>query len=357
VSRKAVVTGGAGFVGSHLVDLLVDRDWDLLVVDDLSSGQMDNIAASRRRGRVNVHVMDIGSHELWDVVARFGPEVVFHLAAQSKVRPSVEDPLHDATVNVLGTINVLLAARGAGARRVVFASSGGAIYGSKARLPVAERTAKHPESPYGISKKVVEDYFRWFGSAFGLEYAILAMANVYGPRQDPGLEGGVIAVFARAMLEGRRPMIFGDGKQTRDFVFVEDAVDAFVRAADYGEGLLLNIGSGRETSVRDLYDMLASITGCPLLPEFTPAKPGEVARSVLDHSKARASLRWEPWTSLEQGLETTVDWYRTQGGRAERLLRLGLGLPALQRQGDLEHSSAVDAGVGEIAAHEPGQVA
>jgi UDP-glucose 4-epimerase len=315
VSRKAVVTGGAGFVGSHLVDLLVDRDWEVLVIDDLSSGQMDHIAAARRRGTVSVHVMDIGARELGDAVARFGPEVVFHLAAQSKVRPSVEDPLRDATVNVLGTINVLLAARGAGARRVVFASSGGAMYGSKARLPVTERAAKHPESPYGISKKVVEDYFRWFEEAFGLEYVILAMANVYGPRQDPGLEGGVIAVFARAMLEGRRPMIFGDGRQTRDFVFVEDAVDAFLRAADDGESVLLNIGSGRETSVLELYDMLASITGCPLRPEFVAPKAGEVARSVLDPGKARTTLRWEPWTSLEQGLEATVDWYRARGRR------------------------------------------
>jgi UDP-glucose 4-epimerase len=310
VSRKAIVTGGAGFVGSHLVDLLVDRAWDLLVVDDLSTGRLEHIAAARRRGKVSVLVMDIRAPEVAAAAARFGPEVVFHLAAQSKVRPSVEDPVLDASVNVLGTVNVLLAAARAGARRVVFASSGGAIYGDSARLPATERTPKHPASPYGITKKIVEDYFRWFARNHGLTYVLLAMANVYGPRQDPGLEGGVTAIFARAMIEGRRPTIFGDGRQTRDFVYVEDVVDAFARAADSRGGVLLNIGSGRETTVLRLYETLARLTGFSLPPEFADPKPGDIGRSVLDPARAGAILGWEAWTPLEEGLRRTVDWYR-----------------------------------------------
>ena len=217
MKRRAIVTGGAGFIGSHLTEVLLDRDWDVLVVDDLTSGKMENLGDARRRG-VSVHVTDIRSPELVDLFSRFAPEVVFHLAAQSKVRPSMEDPIHDAEVNVVGTLYVLGAARRAGARKVCFASSGGAVYGDGARLPVKETAVKHPASPYGISKKIVEDYFGWYRDVHGLEYSLLALANVYGPRQDPGLEGGVIAIFAQAMLGGRRPVIFGDGNQTRDFV-------------------------------------------------------------------------------------------------------------------------------------------
>jgi UDP-glucose 4-epimerase len=274
---------------------------------------MEHIAVARRRGRVGVLVEDIRAPELAAAAARFGPEVIFHLAAQSKVRPSVDDPLKDASINVLGTINVLQAAVRSGARRVVFASSGGAIYGGGAKLPATERTAKYPESPYGITKKIVEDYFRWFKASYGLDYVLLAMANIFGPRQDPGLEGGVTAIFALAMLEGRRPAIFGDGSQTRDYVYVGDTVDAYLRAADAGRGVLLNIGSGRETSVLELYEMLARITGFPYRPEFTDPKPGDIARSVIDPGRAKKVLGWEAWTPLEEGLRRTVDWYGGQG--------------------------------------------
>ncbi len=311
MSKKAIVTGGAGFVGSHLVDLLVDRQWDVLVLDDLSSGKMDYLAEARQRAKVGVHITDIGAPEIGDVVARFGPEVIFHLAAQSKVRPSVDDPRHDAEVNVLGTIGLLVAAAAAEVRKVVFASSGGAIYGEAAKLPVKETAAKRPESPYGISKKIVADYFRWFHEMYDVDYTLIAPANIYGPRQDPGLEGGVVAIFSQAMLGGRRPTIFGDGSQTRDFVFVEDVCDAFLRAADDGSGLLLNAGSGRETSVSDLYGTIASITGFQDPPQFEDSKPGDVARSVVDPAKAKSVLGWEAWTSLEDGLAQTVEWYKS----------------------------------------------
>jgi len=310
VTRRAIVTGGAGFIGSHLVELLVDRDWQVLVVDDLSSGQMEHISAARRRGDVAVHVMDVRGREFAEVAVRFDPEIIFHLAAQSKVRSSVEDPVHDADVNVLGTINVLEAAQAARVRRVVFASSGGAIYGGRARLPASERSTMKPESPYGISKKIVADYFRWFGEVYGVEHVLLAPANVYGPRQDPGLEGGVTAIFAKAMLGGERPVIYGDGSQTRDLVYVEDVVDAFWRATESGDGLLLNIGSGNETSVIDLYDLLARITGFGKRPRFEAPRTGDVARSVVNPAKAKAVLGWEAWTPLEAGLRRTVEWYR-----------------------------------------------
>lgn len=312
MTRKAIVTGGAGFVGSHLVDLLVDNGWEVLVIDDLSSGEMDHLADARQRVKIGIHVTDVGAPELGDVVARFGPEVIFHLAAQSKVRPSVEDPMRDARINVLGTLNVLQAAARAGTRKVVFASSGGAIYGGGAKLPVRETAAKRPESPYGISKKIVEDYFRWFKEFHRLDYTLIAPANIYGPRQDPGLEGGVVAIFALAMLKGRRPTIFGDGSQTRDFVYVGDVCDAFLRAADAGSGSLLNVGSGVETSVLDLYGAMAKATGFEAKPQFEAEKPGDVKRSVVDASKAASSIGWEAWTTLEDGLRRTVDWYRTQ---------------------------------------------
>lgn len=313
MSRKAIVTGGAGFIGSHLVDLLVDRAWEVLVVDDLSTGTMDNLGAARRRGKVGVHVMDVRAPALPDVAARYGPEVIFHLAAQSKVPVSMADPMRDAEINVLGTVNALLAATRAGAGRVVFTSSAG-IYGSRVRLPIKEKFAKRPDSPYGISKKIVEDYFRWFSEHHGLDYVMLAPANVYGPRQDPGLEGGVVAIFSGAMVEGRRPTIFGDGSQTRDFVFVADVVDAFLRAADAGEGQLLNIGSGVETTILELYDAIAAITGYSASPSFEAPKAGDIYRSVTDPAKARAALGWEAWTSLEEGLRRTVDWYRAGPG-------------------------------------------
>ena len=311
MTRRGIVTGGAGFVGSHLVDLLVDTGWEVLVLDDLSSGHMENVAAARRRGKVSVHVTDVRSDELPDLMGRFDPEVVFHLAAQSKVQPSVKDPVRDADINVLGTINVLQSAQRAGARKVVFASSGGAIYGGRAKLPVKERAAKRPESPYGISKKIVEDYFRWYSEMHGLAYTLIAPANIYGPRQDPGLEGGVVAIFSLAMIEGRRPTIFGDGSQTRDYVYVADICDAFTRAADKGDGRLLNIGSGVETSVNRLYAAVGAATGFDDAARFADPKPGDVHRSVVDASAAKKVLGWEAWTPLEDGLARTVEWYRS----------------------------------------------
>ena len=312
MTRKAHVTGGAGFVGSHLVELLVDNGWEVLVIDDLSSGVLENLTDARRRGKVAVHVTGIGTPELADVAERFGPEVVFHLAAQVKVPVSVADPVRDAETNVLGTLNVLESARRSGARKVVFASSGGAVYGPRTRMPARERSARVPPTPYGISKKIVEDYFRWYSEYHGLDYVLLAPSNIYGPRQDAGAEGGVVAVFIEQMLAGDRPTVYGDGNQTRDFVYVADVVDAFLRGADAGNGVFLNIAGGVETSITALYDQVASIIDFPVRPDFEAPRAGDVARSVLDPGRAKTVLGWEAWTSLEDGLAATVKWFRAR---------------------------------------------
>lgn len=307
---NALVTGGAGFIGSHLVDRLVDDGWSVLVVDDLSHGHLERLAQARRAGEVQVHQLDIRSPDLRAVAARFGPDVIFHLAAQSGVRPSVEDPRFDAEVNVVGTVNVLAAAAEVGAQRVVFASSGGAIYGEVVGPPADEQAPRLPDAPYGISKKIVEDYFRYFRQAGGVDYVLLALANVYGPRQDAAGEAGVVAIFSSLMLAGGHPIINGDGNQTRDFVYVGDVVDAFVRAAEIGGPGLFNIGSGREVSVIELFTLLSAMCGYRGDPVFGPAKAGDLRRSVIDPSAAERQLGWSAWTSLETGLRKTVDWFR-----------------------------------------------
>ena len=308
---RAIVTGGAGFIGSHLVERLVDEGTETLVVDDLSTGRLERLADARRSGGVQIHQLDVRAPELIEAAKRFKPEVVFHLAAHAQVRPSVDDPVHDASVNVLGTVNVLQAAVLAGVRRVAFASTGGALYGD-VQKPATERTPRKPESPYGISKKIVEDYFRWFADTYGLEYVMLAPANVYGPGQDPFGEAGVVAIFSRSMLDGRRPVIYGDGSNTRDYVYVEDVVDAFVRAGNLGGNRLLNIGTQKETSTREIYDLLARITGYRGEPRMEAPKQGDLARSCLDATAARKHLGWEPFTPLGTGLRRTVEWFRAR---------------------------------------------
>jgi len=307
---KAMVTGGAGFIGSHLVDRLVDEGWEVLVVDDLSVGRIANLADARARGRVQFHQVDIRDEAFVTVTERFRPEVIFHFAAQASVPVSARDPLFDASVNILGTINVLEAARQVEAIRVVAASSGGAIYGGDVKLPVKESYTKHPDSPYGISKKVVEDYFRYYRNTTGVDYVLAAFSNVYGPRQDPLGEAGVVSIFSNLMLQGKRPVIFGDGDQTRDYVFVTDVVDACVRAGGVGGGRLLNIGTGVETSVIELFRLLVNIIGFDKNPVFGDPRPGDIARSVVDATAAFKYLGWRAWTPLEQGLRQTVESFR-----------------------------------------------
>ena len=309
---KALVTGGAGFIGSALVDRLLAEGHAVDVVDDLSTGSLANLAEARADPDADFHFsrLDIRSDAVTDLLARRRPEVVFHLAAQIDVRRSVEDPLFDADVNVLGSLNVIEASRRAGARKIVFASSGGALYGpvDGADLPVRESQPARPLSPYGVAKKAVGDYLAAYRELHQLEFTALALANVYGPRQRPDTEAGVVAIFGRKMLRGERCTIYGDGSATRDYVFVDDVVDAFARAADRGTGLLLNVGTGVETSVRQLHDIIAVAAGVTAEPAFAPARSGDVERSCLDAGRAAIHLGWRPWTPLDEGVAATLRW-------------------------------------------------
>lgn len=307
---KAVVTGGAGFIGANLVDRLVDEGTEVLVVDNLSTGMLSRLAPARERGQVHFHQMDVRAPELRQAIVGFTPQVVFHLAAQIDVRASVVDPAFDADVNVVGTINLLQAAREAAVERVVFASSGGATFGDTDHVPTTEAEPRRPESPYGVSKKVADDYLDYYRRTHGIDYVSLGFSNVYGPQQDPHGEAGVVAIFAGDLLSGRTPTIYGDGNQTRDYVFVEDVTDACWRAGLQGGGVYLNIGTGVETSVVELYRKMAAIVGTNEEPNFAAARPGEQQRSCLDPSRAAKDLGWEPWTTLDDGLVQTIGWFR-----------------------------------------------
>ena len=313
---KALVTGGAGFIGSTLVDRLLAEGHQVDVVDNLSSGSLANLADARANAghQVNFHQIDIRDEGLGELMARQAPEVVFHLAAQADVRVSVARPVFDAEVNVVGSLNVLEGARAAGARKVVFASSGGTIYGEPdpSELPVKESHPQHPLSPYGVAKKVVGDYLYAYRALHDLEYTALALANVYGPRQDPHGEAGVVAIFTGKLLAGDPCTIFGSGEQTRDFVYVDDVVDAFVRAADRGSGVLANVGTGREVSVNELYTTMAAAAGVPDPALRAPARAGELDRSALDPGRAELHLGWKPWTTLEAGTQQVIDWFRAR---------------------------------------------
>ena len=309
---RALVTGGAGFVGSALVDRLLADGHSVDVVDDLSTGRRANLAGAEARGggRLSFALLDVASPEAAAGVAGLRPDVVFHLAAQADVRVSVARPAFDAAVNLVGGLNVLEGARAAGAR-VVFASSGGTVYGAvdPARLPVDESHPQRPLSPYGVAKKAFGDYLFAYEALHGLPSVSLALANVYGPRQDPSGEAGVVAIFAGRLLSGRPATIYGDGAATRDYVYVGDVVDAFARAAERGRGLV-NVGTGVETSVEALHAAVAAAAGVDLLPAHAPARPGELARSALDPSRAASELGWSPATALEEGLAKTLAWFR-----------------------------------------------
>jgi len=310
----ALVTGGAGFIGSTLVDRLLAEGHRVDVVDDLSTGLLSNLAEARATAghHLSFHRLDVRDEAIVDLMAHRRPEVVFHLAAQADVRLSVARPAFDAEVNVIGTLNVLEGARRGGTAKVVFAASGGTLYGEPDKLPVKESAPHRPLSPYGVAKKAAVDYLAAYRELHGIEYTALALGNVYGPRQDPHGEAGVVAIFAGRLLAGEQCTIFGDGTQTRDFVYVDDVVDAFARAATRGTGLLMNVGTGNETSVNRLYDTMAAAAGVDLPPAYAPARPGELARSALHPGRAEIHLGWRPWTTLEEGTAAVLDWFRTR---------------------------------------------
>jgi UDP-glucose 4-epimerase len=315
---RVLVTGGAGFIGSNLVDRLLVEGHEVDVIDDFSTGSLSNLADARgSAGRsLTIHHLDITAPAVVDLMARRRPELVFHLAAQADVRVSVARPVHDAEINVIGSLHILEGARQAESERVIFAASGGTLYGDPTpdELPVREAHPHQPLSPYGVSKKAVLDYLVAYRELHALEFSALALANVYGPRQNPHGEAGVVAIFAERLLRGEPVTIYGDGAQTRDFVYVDDVVDAFVRAATRGGGLVCNIGTGQETSVNELYSTMVEQAGVAAPPVMAPLRVGEILRSCLDIERASIQLGWRPWTRLPEGTSAVLEFVRQQLG-------------------------------------------
>ena len=306
---RALVTGGAGFIGSNLVDALLARGDEVTVVDDLSTGRRENLAGALEAGAELIEVDVRDAAGLIAAAEKAKPEAVFHLAAQIDVRRSVEDPAFDADVNVGGTANALEAARRAGASRFVLVSTGGAIYGEGEgrELPFPETADIQPLAPYGQSKLAAEGYVELYDRLHGLRGVSLRLANVYGPRQDPLGEGGVIAIFCGRAREGKAPTVFGDGRQTRDYVYVGDVVDAALAAAASKATGAFNVGTGRETSVLELVELLRDAAGADgFEPEFEDPRPGEVKRSAIDATLAASELGWAPRTGLEDGIRRTL---------------------------------------------------
>lgn len=304
---KVLVTGGAGFIGSHVVDRLILEGHEAVVVDNLVTGKRRNINRAAR-----FYKMDVQSWRLERVFRNERPNVVMHLAAQMDVRKSVEDPMFDAQVNVLGTLNVLQQAVKHGVRKVIFSSSGGAIYGEQETYPAAENHVLKPLSPYGLSKLCGEQYLSYFQRVSGLQAVSLRYANVYGPRQDPEGEAGVVAIFIQKMLNNEQAVINGNGRQTRDFVFVDDVVEANLAVMGQETQGTFNVGTGVETSINDLFRILVQHTGSTCKEVHGPAKKGEQARSVIDSTKLRHEASWEPKADLSEGLKKTVEYFRSR---------------------------------------------
>jgi UDP-glucose 4-epimerase len=306
---KVLVTGGAGFIGSHLVDRLIQEGHEVVVVDNLSTGKRRNLNRAARLVK-----LDIQSWRLERVFRNERPHMVMHLAAQMDVRKSVEDPMFDAQVNVLGTLNVLQQSIKHGVRKVVFSSSGGAIYGEQEIYPAPESHVTRPLSPYGVSKLCGEQYLSYYQRVNGLQIVSLRYANVYGPRQDPEGEAGVVAIFIQKLLNNEQAIVNGNGRQTRDFVYVDDVVEANLAAMGQDIQGTYNVGTGEETSINDLLRILVRHTNSTCKEVHGPAKGGEQARSVIDSGKLRQELSWESRTELSEGLKRTVDYFRERMG-------------------------------------------
>ncbi len=306
---KALVTGGAGFVGSNLVDALVERGLDVTVLDDLSTGRESNLEQAVGAGARFVHCDVAEAARVAALFEEVKPDLVFHLAAQAQVNDSVEDPARDAKVNVLGTISVLEGAVKAGTERLVYVSTGGAMYGESGIYPTPETAPIHPESPYGASKFAAESYVYMYGHLHDISTYTLRLANVYGPRQIPHAEGGVVAIFCERALAGQGAVINGDGEQTRDFVEVSDVVRALLAASDSRESGACNIGTGLETSINQLVSEIGGLVAHDLEVSHAPARDGEVRRSVLDPSRAHSTFGWQAEVGLEAGLRRTLDHF------------------------------------------------
>jgi|SRR5215469_1606846 len=307
---RILVTGGAGFIGSHTVDALVAAGaGEVAVLDDLSAGKRHQVNA-----RATLYQTDLrDAAAVASVVEKVKPELIFHLAAQMDVRRSVADPAFDAQVNLVGFLNLIESARKHGLKRVVFSSTGGAIYGEQDNFPCDEDHPKRPVSPYGVAKLATEAYLFFYKVEYGIDYLALRFGNVYGPRQDPHGEAGVVAIFCGRILDGQAVTIYGDGTQTRDYVYVGDVVRAVTAAgSSRASGIALNIGTGIETDVNDLYSTLASIADFPTKAEHAAARPGEQKRSVISPARAAKELGWRPEKKLADGLEATYKFFKDQ---------------------------------------------
>lgn len=309
---RVLVSGGAGFIGSHTVDALAGRGGhEIAVIDDLSAGKREQVNARARFYQVDLR----DASAVRAVIERERPEVLVHLAAQMDVRRSVADPAFDAQVNLVGFINLMEAGRAQGLRRVIFSSTGGAIYGEQECFPCDEEHPQRPVSPYGVAKLATEKYLFFYHAQYGIDYVALRYANVYGPRQDPHGEAGVVAIFCGRILEGRPATIYGDGRQTRDYVFVADVVRANVAALESTVSGAFNVGTGVETSVNQLYETLSRAAGVSRAPEYGPARPGEQGRSVILPERAAKVLGWSPQVELSEGLERTLRFFRDRAAR------------------------------------------
>lgn len=303
--RKALVTGGAGFIGSHMVDRLLELDYKVVVMDDLSSGKIKNLNSDAVFHHTNITQIPMG-----EIIQREQPDLVFHMAAQTSVTESTKNPIDDTNTNVIGTMRVLEASRKVGVEKVIYSCTGGALYGDPDKIPCMDDTIPVPVSPYGMSKWIAEQYLEFYYRQYRLNFTSLRYGNVYGPRQDPHGEAGVVAIFCQGMLEGKQPQIFGDGTQERDFISVFDVVDANIAAIDRGNGMTINIATAKATNVNRIFEMLRSITGYKWDPVHAPQRAGEVYQIALDCTRAAKELGWSPKISLEEGMQLTVDFFK-----------------------------------------------
>ena len=302
-----LVTGGAGFIGSHIADACIGGGHAVSIIDNLSMGKKENI-----NPKATFHQCDIRDEKIRSIFEQGRFEVVFHLAAQMDVRKSVEDPIFDASVNILGTLNLLEQCKKSGVKKFIFASTGGAIYGEQDYFPADEAHPLRPLSPYGITKLAVEKYLFYYKEVFGLQFIALRFANIYGPRQNPHGEAGVVAIFTAKMLAGQQPVINGDGKQTRDYTYVNDVVKANMFALAHNRSGFFNVGTGIETDVNTLFTILNHATGGRCKELHAEAKKGEQMRSVLDYSLIKTTFGWNPSVTLKEGLERTVEFFRNR---------------------------------------------
>jgi len=303
--KKVLVTGGAGFIGSHLVDKLIENGHEVVVIDNLSTGKKKNL-----NKRARFYKLDIRNPKLAEIFKKEKPKIVFHFAAQINLRKSVEDPIEDAKTNIIGSLNILENCRKYKVKKVIFASTGGAIYGEAKIIPTPESYPADPLSPYGIAKFAVEKYLNYYYKVFGLPFISLRLANVYGPRQNLKGEAGVIAIFCDKMLNGTQPIINGNGRQTRDFIYIDDVIEAAILAMKEKKSGIFNIGTAKETTINTIFRKLKKLTGSSCKEIHAPSKPGEQKRSCLDYKKAKKGLKWQPKYNLDKGLRETAEWFK-----------------------------------------------